>query len=145
MEVPKIDIIPDLKGCVYKLFWGEKYVVIKCKTFLRSKTIMEQSLGYFLKRNHPDKHYTPFFEYIKSHPFYKFSTEVLYQHNNPYRLLIFEQLELENSQPDVNCLNISFDAYIPVNIQGKRKTWITRGHYLNFMHWLKKHKEKRLS
>jgi hypothetical protein len=142
MLVPKIDLIPDLEGCVYKLFWGEVYVIVKCKTFVRSKTIFEQSLDRFLNRNGEDILYHRFFTYIKTHPFYSFRVNVVLRSNNPYRLLVKEQELLDESRSDLNCFNVSFDAYVPKGIQGKRKAWINRGHYLNFMTWKKKRSSK---
>lgn len=133
--------IPIPAGCVYKLFWGEKYIIVKCKTFLRSKTIFEQSLEAYLRRGKRDNHYTSLFKYIKSIPYLNFTTEILFESENPYRLLVEEQIQLDSAKNDENCLNESFDAYVPVLIQGKRKTWINRGHYLNFRIWLKKRRQ----
>jgi hypothetical protein len=139
MLVPKIDLIPDLEGCVYKLFWGEVYVIVKAKTFIRSKTIIESSLERFLEKNKRDLMYHRFFSYIKDHPHMNFRVKILLKSDNPYRLLIKEQEELDKCHSDLNCFNNSFVAYVPKGIQGKRKAWINRGHYLNFMIWRKKH------
>ena len=138
MQVPKIEYIANTEGCVYKLFWGEIYVIIKCKTFARSKTIIEQSLDRFLNRGGKDILYHRFFTYIKMHPFYSFRVKILLNSDNPYQLLIKEQEWLDKAKDDHNCFNISFDAYVPHGIQGKRKAWINRGHYLNFMIWKKR-------
>lgn len=138
MQVPTIEPHPGLEGCVYKLFWGEVYVIIKCKTFARSKTIIEQSLDRFLNKKGKDILYHRFFTYIKMHPFYSFRVKILLKSDNPYQLLIKEQEKLDEAREDLNCFNISFDAYVPHGIQGKRKAWINRGHYLNFMIWKKR-------
>lgn len=140
METPQIPY-QSVNGCVFRLYWGEKYVVIKCKTFARAKTLIETSLSYHFKTGMHDHLYEKFFEYIKFNPDHHFKPDILYQSDNPYHLLIFEQQELDKGKQDTNCMNIYFDAYIPKLIQGKRKAWINRGHYLNFRMWLKKHKE----
>ena len=46
-------------------------------------------------------------------------------------------ITLNKNKNNPNCMNVNSHAYIPKNIQGKRKAWINRGHYLNFMNWLK--------
>jgi hypothetical protein len=142
MLLPKISPIPDLEGCVYKLFWGEVYVIVKCKTFVRSRTIIEQSLNAYTSRGKRDLLYHRFFDYIKTHPFYSFRVKVLLKSDSPYQLLIKEQEELDKAKPDLNCFNNSFEAYVPKGIQGSRKAWINRGHYLNFMIWKKKRAAK---
>ena len=145
MQTPKIDIDYSVKGCVFKLFWGEKYVIIKCHLLARAKTNIETSLSYHLKTGMHDKLYEKFFDYIKSHPFYSFSVEILFQSDNPYQLLVHEQIELDKAKQDHNCMNTSFDAYVPKKIQGNRKAWVNRGHYLNFMQWLKKYRENQVN
>lgn len=142
MQLPVIPAIPDLSGCVFKLFWGEVYVIVKAKTFMRAKTIIENSLEAFLERSKPDLMYNRFFGYIKAHPLNNFTVKVLLKSDNPYLLLIKEQEELDKSYLDDYCFNILFDAYVPKGIQGKRKAWINRGVYLNFMQWKKKHLRK---
>lgn len=142
MEVPKIDSIADLHGCVFKLFWGDVYVIIKCNQFNWYKSIIEQALYYFFKKNKPDLLYNRFFGYIKTHPFYSFRVKVLFISESPYELLCKEQEYLDECMNDPNCFNNSFDAYIPKGIQGKRKAWINRGVYLNFMMWKKKRHTK---
>lgn len=127
----------NIKGCVFKLYWGSKYVIIKCKTYARAKTIIEQSLSYHFKTGMNDKLYNNFFDYIDSNSDHSFVVEVVTQSDNPYLLLISEQTELNKSKGDPNCMNVNSEAYIPKGIQGNRKAWINRGHYLNFKNWQK--------
>lgn len=138
MDAPKIPY-HNIQGCVFKLFWGERYVIVKCKMFARAKTIIEQSLKYHLKTGMHDKLYEKFFSYIKSTPFHSFQVEILLESNNPYQLLKKEQSELDLCKTDINCMNTSFEAYVPqftqVNGVG---SWINRGYYLNFCIWRKK-------
>lgn len=127
------------EGCVFKLSWGEKFIIVKCKTFVRAKTIIEQSLQAYLTRGKQDMLYTRFFGYIKLHPGLGFVVKILYKGDSPYQLLKHEQIFLDKFRDDPNCFNQSFDAYVPKGIQGSRKAWINRGHYLNFMMWKRKH------
>jgi hypothetical protein len=137
MDAPKIEY-QNINGCVFKLFWGEKYVIVKCKMFARAKTIIEESLGYYIKGTKMrDKLYDNFFQYIRTTPFYSFRDEILYKGDNPYHLLKQEQLALYNGEHDVNCMNVRFESYYPKLIQGKEKYWINRGHFLNFKRWQK--------
>jgi hypothetical protein len=138
MECPQIEYF-STNGCVFKLFWGEKYVVVKCKMFARAKTIIEQSLKYYLKgTGMKDKLYENFFKYIQSHPFYTFRVEILFESDNPYHLLKQEQIALDIAKDDLNCMNVRFEAYYPPKIQGRDKFWINRGHFLNFKQWYKR-------
>lgn len=127
----------NIKGCVFKLYWGEKFVIIKCKTYARAKTIIEQSIVYHFKTGMNDKLYNNFFDYIDSNSDHQFVVEIIYQNDNPYQLLVAEQQELNKSKADPNCMNVNTEAYIPKRIQGNRKAWINRGHYLNFKNWRK--------
>lgn len=139
MDAPKIPY-QNVQGCVFKLFWGEKYVIVKCKTFAYAKKIIEKSMFYHFKTGMNDNLYGRFFDYIKTAPFYSLRVEILAETENPYQLLIKEQLSLNEAKNDQNCLNASFDAYIPqfTQVNGKG-SWINRGYYLNFMIWKKRH------
>lgn len=137
MTIPQLPY-HNIKGCVFKLFWGEKFVIIKCRTYARAKTIIEQSIFYHLKTGMNDKLYNNFFDYIDNNSDHSFEVEIIYQNNNPYKLLIAEQTELNKAKDNPNCMNVNSEAYIPKGIQGNRKAWINRGHYLNFKNWRKK-------
>lgn len=134
----QIQPLPAINGCVFKLFWGEAYVIIKGKTFMRQRTIIQNSLDFFLRKGSRDKHYQKFFEHIKSHHYGNFTVEILFESEKPYQLLKTEQIWLDKCKTDPNCMNTIFDAYIPIGIQGSRKSWINRGHYLNFKMWQKR-------
>lgn len=144
METPRLDPIPDLGACICKIFWGDAYVVAKCRTFARLKTIIEDSLDRYLRKGKHDLMYERFFFYIKAYPNCNFRVKVLFKSENPYELLVKEQEWLDKSKFDLNCMNNSWDAYIPKGIQGDRKAWINRGHYLNFMNW-KRNRESKTS
>lgn len=140
----KIDTIPEINGCVYKLWYADRYVIIKARTLARSLQIVENGLHRFLKdtpkgRKQTDIYYQ-FNTHILNNPFQKFTIELVETSNNPLTLLKKEQLELNKSKTDSNCLNHSFDAYIPkfTQVNGNKKSWINRGYYLNFMQWKRK-------
>src|SRR6185503_6497455 len=117
----------NIKSCVFKLYWGEKFVIIKCRTYARAKTIIEQSIFYHLKTGMNDKLYNSFFDYIDTNSEQQFTFEVITEEKNPYLLLIAEQKELNANRDNPNCMNVNTTAYIPKGIQGNRKTWINRG------------------
>jgi hypothetical protein len=136
----KIDTISDINGCVYKLWYANKYVIIKAKTLIRSLEIVEDGLNRFIKNTPKGRKETDIYYKLNSHvlnnPFQKFNIEILFQSDNPLLLLKREQLELNIAKEDYRCVNHSFDAYIPkfTQVNGK-KSWINRGYYLNFMQW----------
>jgi hypothetical protein len=138
--------LPDpMMGCIYKLYYGETYVVVKAKTYQRSKTIIEYALDRYLKAGKKDLLYNRFFAYIQAYRKtynHQLLVKVILKSNSPYQLLKKEQEELDKARYDLNCFNNSFDAYVPKGIQGRRKQWINRGHYLNFMMWKKRRKSQ---
>ncbi len=141
----KIEPIIGIEGCVYKLWYAEKYIVIKCRTLARSCENLNTNIEYYFKNIGKDKHqkdnYLQFYQHIHQNNQGKFKIEVLLQSNNPYQLLMSEQLALDEVIDDENCLNIIFDAYVPDNTQRNgKKSWINRGYYLNFCIWRRKHR-----
>jgi hypothetical protein len=139
-EIPKI---PNVEGCVYKLWYAGKFVVIKCKTLTRSSTIIRESLRRFLantpKGRQEKDYFHDFFIHVNENPFNDFTIEVILSSNNPLELLKCEFFELAKAKYDPRCLNHDFDVYIPkfTQVNGK-KSWINRGYYLNFMQWKRK-------
>lgn len=138
-----IPILEYTEGCVYKLWYKERFIVIKCKTLARSTANILNGLKYFLlgtpKGRKEEDYFHDFFTYVQSNPFENFSIEVILKSNNPLELLKTEFFELSKSKYDPRCLNNDFDVYIPkfTQVNGK-KSWINRGYYLNFMQWKQK-------
>lgn len=137
----KISIIPGVQGCVYKLWYADRYVVVKAKTLVRSVQTIEVDLGYFFTEREKEKNlYYDFYIHIEANPGHEFKIELILQSNNPFELLKAEFLALEHGYGDEKCMNKEFEPYIPKNTQRKgKKSWINRGYYLNFMNWKKKH------
>lgn len=139
----QIPILPGVNGCVYKLWYANRYVIVKCKTLFRSAQNIESGLDYFFKgtpkgRKEED-FYHEFFVHVQMHPFEQFKIELLLVSDNPYQLLKAEQKALWYAEKDAQCLNQKFDAYIPqfTQVNGKG-SWINRGYYLNFCIWKKR-------
>lgn len=133
----------DVESCVYKLWYDGRYIIEKCKNLPVSISKLINGLNAFLKntehgRDTKNLAYN-FFNYILWNEGKKVELEILFISRNPYLLLKREQEELYKAQGDENCLNKSFDAYIPMFTQvNGEKSWINRGYYLNFCIWKKK-------
>ena len=147
--VPQIGItvkFDPFASMVYKLWYEGKYLILKCKTLRRSAENINSDLNRFFKaygkvkdkENDNDKFYQHVFDLASDR---EFEIQPILVSKSPYELLKCEYTELKKAQGDPNCLNKVFYPYIPVHTQGKPgKSWINRGHYLNFRMW-----EKRLS
>lgn len=138
-----IEIPEKIEGCVYKLWYADRYIILKCKTLARSVFGIKNDLHYFLRGTKggtkENDLYYDFYVHVQEFPFENFKIEIILASNNPLELLKTEQIELEKSYEDQKCLNKDFDAYVPklTQVNGK-KSWINRGYYLNFMQWKKK-------
>lgn len=145
--IAEINIPEGVEGCIYKLWYAGKYVVIRCKTLRRSKQNLEIDIKYFFKNQHKNRPeerregnlYHDFYCHILENPDQNFTVEILLPSNNPLELLKAEYMELLKAKYDPRCLNNNFEPYIPkfTQVNGK-KSWINRGYYLNYMNWKKK-------
>src|SRR5690242_17623892 len=139
----QIDVPENIEGCVYKLWYADKYIILKCKTLARSIFGIKTDLHYFFKGTpggtKESDLYFDFYVHVQEVPFQKFKVEIILSSNNPLELLKCEQIELEKAYDDPNCMNKSFEVYIPKHTQvNGKKSWINRGYYLNFMQWMRK-------
>lgn len=144
----------DAEYCVFKLYYGEKYVVLMGKTLFRQVEIIRYNLAYYFKRgdhkierkNKSDQDFcTDFYKYIHDNPGKDFRIEVVIEDPNPYKLLQSNQIELDKGFNNDDCLNINTQPELSKYIQmpalyrsGKYKNykhWINRGYYLNFRKW----------
>jgi len=151
MKPPKITIpitIVDTEECVYKLFYGDKYVVVMAKLLWRSIDSINQDLERYhigVPKTVKEGLYGRFCQYVVDNPGLKFRFEILLVSENPYQLLKCCQIELDKSKEDSNCLSTNTEPYLSYRIQtppfymrGKaqvEKYWINRGYYLNFRKW----------
>jgi hypothetical protein len=129
-------------ACVFKLIYGDRYVIIKCKTLVRAVENINVGLKYFFKNTpkgrNPNDIYFKFYSFVADNPFKSFIVEPFFISENPYELLKTEHIALETAKQDYLCLNSSFEVYIPqfTQVNGK-KSWINRGYYLNFKEWVR--------
>jgi hypothetical protein len=141
-----IEIPIGIEGCVYKLWYNDRYVIIKCKTLQRSIFGIKTDLHYFFKETRGGQReanlYYDFYSYIESNQSGVFQIEIILASNHPLELLKSEHIALEEAYVDERCLNKDFNVYIPkfTQVNGK-KSWINRGYYLNFMIWRKKREQ----
>lgn len=151
IEIP--DGIKDAKACVFKLYYGEKYIISMGRSLAWPiKTIQADIDRYSDNLESAKSHerlYWKFCRLVKLGKEREFKIEVLLESESPYQLLKRCQLELDNSIEDINCLNTFFEPYISKRIQTSTKflkerkykdgtlniSWINRGHYLNFRKW----------
>jgi hypothetical protein len=140
--VSELQIPENVEGCVYKLWYAGKYIIIKCKTLVRSRENIETGLKYFLKNTpkgrNPNDMYFKFYSHVIENIGNLFWIEVLASSNNPLKLLKTEFLELRKAKEDKNCLNRDFEPYVPQDTQRQKGSWINRGYYLNYMKWKQK-------
>lgn len=148
-KIPSIVIPPDLvdvQGCVFKLYYGQHYIVLMGKSLFRQvETIRNDIKRYFNetgKGRSVNNIYFRFYSYIHSNPGLKFSYQLIIESDKPYQLLKTCQIELDKSLDDSHCCNMVFEPYINKDLQKPIKSrkfiwWINRGQYLNFRRWQK--------
>lgn len=116
--------IPELKseiqGCVYRLFYGDYFVIIKGKYLRNSLEIMQRNYIYFHLNEHKENdslknsHYFKFYQYCsKNHGKFKYRVEVELQSDDPLKLLTAEQELLLLYMRNKKCMNNSIVAYLP--------------------------------
>lgn len=111
----------DIQGCVYKLYYGDRYLVIKAKYLHFSLKLFND--GYNSFHHNPHNHtetsghahfYFKMYNYIRKHWGQKtFRVEIVHRSNDPYVLLYTEQIELNAGRKKVKMLNNNITAYIP--------------------------------
>jgi hypothetical protein len=121
MQLELTDDQLEVGSCVYKLFYGDKYVIVKAKTLSGSIYLFQKGLMGFLnasgimgKEGYTEN--TFFFRLykgIKKTPKQPFRIEILLESNDPYSLLVAEQAYLNESIKDKKCLNVNVLSYVP--------------------------------
>lgn len=155
-----IDEIPvDIMSCVYRLWYSDKYVIVKGKNLAGSVFLIQKGMAYFLAgggraseqsaagvsgEGHKEGQgkntfYFQFYTHIKTNPSLEWKVELVFESDNGYQLLKREQIELAGAIKDKRCLNSNVEAYIP---KFRAKTllygdWIKPAHVLNFKKFLK--------
>lgn len=131
--------------CVFFLYYGPKYVIIKSKTLQLAVDLFKKGYAYYIGYEHkPGKQmpsiYQRIYEYMRKHPGQKFTigTPIF---STPYPLLKLEQIALWANLKDNNCMNANIDAYIP-RWNPKTKLyggWIPKTAVMNFRKFVKRH------
>lgn len=142
-------VIPEeiiaTKECVFKLWYGDSYIISMAKSLARGIELIHNDLSRFLRNTNkkPDKNnlFYKLYCFVQDNPDESFFIELTYVGSSPYQLLKHCQIELDKSFGDPNCLNTQSIPYISKSIQTKHNTWwINRGTYLNFRRWQKKYR-----
>lgn len=157
---PAISEWIDVSSCVFRLWYGDKYVIVKGKSLSMAVLMIQRGLAYFFygggstgkgtragvkgagykEGDGKGSFYFQFNSFVKANPGLKWRIEVLIISDNGYKLLKREQQELEAAIDDKGCLSSNVEAYIPkfrkeTNLYGG---WIKPTHVLNFKKYLKK-------
>ena len=143
----------DVRGCVFKLFYGEHYLIGMCNLLVRQMESIQGDINRFNKNvkssMSAERLYWNFCWHISKYPGMELKIEVLYQSEKPYQLLKRCQIEIDESLRDELCLNNNLTPFLSRRIQtpkyfwdkvtpkiyGNYPYWINRGHYLNFRKW----------
>lgn len=149
--------IPDeyfeVESCVYKLYYGDRYVIVKGKTLSGSVYLIERGYAAMLTAgggtgwgrggqgqkewDGVNTYYFKFYSFIQKHPGLQFKIELLLESTNHYDLLKTEQLALNESIKDSKCLNSNLTSYIPIYRKKTRMYgWINKGSVLAFKKFL---------
>lgn len=133
----------DTQFVVYKLSYNSKYIYIKGKTLAGSLIILTDTLNSFSEGNHErfEGHlYSHLFNHVLDRPGGRFRIDILATaegNEDFYFLLKEEQMLLDASRYDENCLNNQIGVYIP---QYSEKTgmygWIPKQDVMRFNRWL---------
>jgi hypothetical protein len=146
-NIPNID--QETESCLYRLCYGDKYIIAKGKTLAGSIFLLEKGYAYFIAGGKDGKghnegdgknsYYYQFYMHIWSNPGLEWRLEVLLETNNGYDLLKREQQELTAAFKDKNLLNNNLHSYIPkYRSSTKMYGWINKGHVLAFKKFLKR-------
>ncbi len=95
------DIDMGIEECVYKLWYGQKYIIWYGMTLYGS---------FFHKK---------IYQYMYDHRRLDLRVEILLESDNHYQILKQQQLMLNDAKKDKNCLNGLFWSYIPVFSKAK--------------------------
>jgi len=127
-----------INGCVYKLSYGGKYIIVKGKTLTGSLFFIQNGFSYFNPRKAAkDTLYLHFYNHILETPNGKFRVRILLKSKNAYSLLRREQYEIDKNMYDKSFLNNTVEAYIPkINAFGDAYGWIPMHAVMNFQKYL---------
>jgi hypothetical protein len=153
--IPISDEHFEIESCVYKLYYGNRYIIVKGKTLTGSIYLIEKGYAVFLAAgggqgkksggkgqeewDGVNSYYLKFYLYIYKKPKLPFRIEILLESNNGYDLLMREHNELNACMKDKKCLNSNVESYMP---KFREKTqsygWISKLHGDLFKDFLNK-------
>jgi len=139
---PVMEFHGEVGGCVFRLWYGDKYIIAKGRTLGGTVFMIQKGLAYFLYgggRTRESKDgirsavgvfgeghkegqgkstfYFQFFEHYQknTHKFQHLAwhIDLILASDNGYQLLKREQIELEAAMRDKKCLSSNVQAYIP--------------------------------
>lgn len=151
-------------SCVYKLYYGDRYMILKGKTLAGSIFLIAKGLAYHIlggqgtgngvyepvgpgrKKNQGANDFNwKFYSFIKNNPGLVWRLEMILASENGYQLLKAEQKALTACSSDPNLMNSSTAAYIPKYRRANPEKgieagygWISRAHVLAY--WRYAHK-----
>lgn len=148
------EIDNEVGACVYKLWYGDRFIIVKGKTLAGSIFLIEKGFAYFISggggsgktatgEGHKEwdgknTFYYQFYKWVKENPQYKPVIEIILESENGYDLLVCEQKLIDENIRNKKCLNSNVEAYVP---KYREKTqsygWISKAHYLNFKKHMK--------
>lgn len=144
----------EVASCVYKLYCGDRFLIVKGKTLAGSIYLIEKGYAAFIaagggtgnkqggdgqkESDGVNTYYRAFYTYWKKNPDLPLYYKVMLESDNPYELLKCEQELLDESINNKRCLNNNIKAYIPIF---RKKTqmygWMNKGSVLAFKKYLK--------
>jgi hypothetical protein len=144
----------EVDKCVYKIFHGRKYLIIKAKNLASSIYLLEKGFASYIAQgggkgrdrggagqnewDGVNTYYMQFYKWVYDHPDKESKIEVLIESDNAYELLKTEQIELRKAMRDKKCLNSNLNAYIPkYRTKSASYGWIDKGSVLAFKKYLK--------
>jgi hypothetical protein len=149
IEFPSI--LYSVGSCVYKLWYGSKYIFVKAKNCAGSLKMIQDSLNQFMKgseaQRKPDNLYLHFFNYYARNKTKAFRVEVLSSPGDTdYNLLVLEDRLVSEARNDTKCLNNINGAYINQwNEETQSYNWLSRPAVANFTRNRKKNAPRKRS
>ncbi len=133
----KIDNLKDYSTItgngVYQIYYDRVYIIVKALSIYQSLKALQKSMNQFLKKSpsaiKPKNLYWKWFDYIERHPDKAFRIKILFESNDGYKLLKFENHAIKKGLKTKVCLNKrNKGAYIPKwNPEKKMFNWIPAG------------------
>lgn len=129
-EIPNVPF--GVGHCVYKLYYGDRYIINYGKDLAGSLFLIQKGFAYHVAYGQKEaddkknKTWMKFYRYIQKNPKLKFRLEVLFKSKSAFQVLKRCQIELDKAISDRKCLNNNLTPYLPVyrpnlNMYG----WIT--------------------